>query len=264
MLRRSRAPRSTAPGLPADDRGHGGLPRAPQVVILGQPRLPGPAPLAGPAVAARADGHDEAVTGVPGAVQAAVGAPGPVVLGGPGLPGPVAAARAGAATRRPGHRDHAAFHGIPGTGLAARREPAGIPGLAGQAARGRHAGHRAGRLTWHGPGGYRVLAGQATEAATARDAGAAGHRALAGRNARATGDGALAGRNAVAAGRRALTRRDRAAAGRRALAGRNAVATGSAAAGSTAARRRWHDATGRAARHGTAGCSAARARPAGT
>src|SRR6266566_7527238 len=175
MLRRSRAPRSTAPGLPADDRGHGGLPRAPQVVILGQPRLPGPVPLTGPAVAAGADGHEETVTGVPGAVQAAVGAPGPVVLGGPGLPGPVAAARAGAATRRPGHRDHAAFHGIPGTGLAARREPAGIPGLAGQAARGRHAGHRAGRLTWHGPGGYRVLAGQATEAATARDAGAARH-----------------------------------------------------------------------------------------
>src|SRR6266705_2600019 len=106
MLRRSRAPRSAAPGLPADDRGNGGLPRAPQVVILGQPR---PVPLTGPAVAAGADGHEETVTGVPGAVQAAVGAPGPVVLGGPGLPGPAGAARAGAATRRPGHREHPAF-----------------------------------------------------------------------------------------------------------------------------------------------------------
>src|SRR6266700_2661657 len=149
-------------GLLADDRGHDGLARAPKVVILGQPRLPGPVPLAGPAVAARADGHQETVAGVPGAVQAAVGAPGPVVLGGPGLPGPVGAARGG------------------------------------------HAGHRAGRLTWHGPGGHWVLAGQATEAATARDA-------------RATGDGALAGRNPGTAGHRALTRRDRAAAGHRAL-----------------------------------------------
>src|SRR5215831_6141503 len=64
--------------LSSDDRGHGGFPHAPQVVILGQPGHPGPVPLAVPA--ARANRHEQAVTGLTGDAEALFGAPGPVVL----------------------------------------------------------------------------------------------------------------------------------------------------------------------------------------